>query len=176
MKKNTLLLSLPLFLLACQSKDAPADHQTVGHYFDLKGYISKEASRLNEKHPLVSKAVMVNENAESKKVTIADWNKELSAFSDADINKSAWQGVFKVTRTNNQDLYTSDNEKVPVQSLLIQHSNGHVKQIRILIRNSNLLYSSNDTLSYYPDSLYEIRKTQRIKLLNEKKYRITGKF
>lgn len=173
---NKLLLSLPLLLLACHSEEPATDQASAVHYFDLKGYIAKEAGRLNQKHPSVAKTVMVNEVTESKKVNITDWNKELSAFADADINKSAWQGLFKVRRTANQDLYTSDHDKVPVKSLRVSHSNGRVKQIQLLISNSNLLYGSNDTLNYYPDSLYEIRKTQHIKLLKEKNYRVSGKF
>jgi len=44
-----------------------------------------------------------------------------------------------------------------------------------VISNKNILYSSGDTLVYYPDSLYEIRKHQKIKLLAQKTYQITGK-
>ena len=176
MRKPFLFLSLPLFFMACQQQASTEKVSAAIHYFDLKGYIAKEADRLNALQPSLNKTVMVNKSEESKKLKIADWHKELSAFTDADINKSAWQGLFLVTRTSNEDKYTSDNEKVPVKSLVIKHLNGKVRSIQILIGNSNILYTSKDTLSYYPDSLYQIKKTQHIKLLNEKSYRITGKF
>lgn len=175
MNRQVFLLSVPLFFAACTAPPAEKQKAAV-QYFDLKGYITKEAGRLTEANPLVLKTVVVNAAAEQKKTKIADWPKELSVFTDADINKFAWQGMFKVTRTNHEDLYESDDEKVPVKSLAIHHLNGRVRSIRLLLKTSNLLYSSNDTLSYYPDSLYEIKKTQHIRLLNPKHYQITGKF
>lgn len=176
MNRPFLFLSLPLFFVACQPQASTEKVSAAIHYFDLKGYIAKEADRLNASQPLLFKTVMVNKTEEGKKLKIADWHKELSAFTDADINKSAWQGLFQVTRTSNADKYTTAEEKVPVKSLIITHHNGKVKSIQVLIGNSNILYTSKDTLSYYPDSLYEIKKTQHIKLLNEKNYRITGTF
>lgn len=145
-------------------------------YFDLKGYISKEASRLKQLNPRISKTVMVNETAEEKNLKIADWTRELSAFSDADINKLAWQGLFKRHKERGAEVYVSDDDKVPVKSLRINYAAGKIAAVHLLISNANSLYTSNDTLSYYPDSLYQVRKTQHIILLKEKSYRITGKF
>ena len=176
MRKTIFLLSLSLFFMACNST-APAEKGlTAVHYFDLKGYMAKEAERLNAARPEIQKTVIVNAAAESKKIKIGDWTKELSVFSDADINKSAWQGMFKVVRKSNEDIYSSFVDKIPVKSLTVTHHNGRVKSIKILLNTTNILYSSNDTLSYFPDSLYEIKKTQHIKLLNEKNYRISGLF
>lgn len=171
MKYSSILFVL--FFGACNSA-APKKQLPVS-YFDLKGYIGTEVKRLHTLNPEIDKTVEVNKAEEQKKLKIADWQKELSVFSDADINKSAWQGLFKLVKTENLDTYTSDNEKVPVKSLKIIYKDGKVKGIKILISNANSLYTSNDTLSYFPDSLYEIKKTQHIKLLNEKNYRIIGK-
>ena len=175
MRNLSFLLSASLFFVACNSA-APKKQAVTGRYFNVKSYISAEAGRLQQANPEISKTVMVNNDEEHKKVKIADWQKELSAFSDADINKSAWKDMFKLQKQKDMEVYTSDNEKVPVKSLSIFYRNGKVRGIKLLISNANLLYTSNDTLSYFPDSLYQVRKTQRIKLLEEKNYRITGQF
>lgn len=160
---------------ACNS--APQKKQfSALRYFDLKGYIAKEAKRLNQLNPEIDKEVIVNKARERKKVKIADWQKELAIYADADINKSAWQGLFELHESKDSKTYLSDNEKVPVKSLKIKYRNGKLYNIEILIKTENLLYTSNDTLSYFPDSLYQVKKTQHIKLLNEKNYQITGKF
>lgn len=172
--KNISILLLILFLGACNST-APKK-QLPAKYFDLKGYMAKEVTRLKIMNPEIDKTVTVNKATEQKRLKIADWQKELSMFADADINKSAWQGLFKLTKTKDLETYTSDNEKVPVKVLKIHYKLGKVKEIEVLISNTNSLYTSNDTLSYFPDSLYALQKTQHIKLLNEKNYRITGKF
>lgn len=145
-------------------------------YFDIKEYFAKEAVRLEKKNPLVHKTVMVNDTSEGKAIKIENWEKELSIFSDADINRSSWKGQFQKKETKDGEVYTSDNEKVPVKEVTIYKRKNLVYGLQILIKNTNSLYTSADTLTYYPDSIYEIRKTQHIRLLSEKNYRITGKF
>jgi len=173
--RKLLFLLLIFFLSACHP-GAQKERSGVLQYFDLKDYIAEESKRLKGLNPYIDKYVEVNKSSEHKKLKIADWQKELSVFTDADINKSAWQGLFQLKESGDRKTYLSDNDKVPVKSLTIQYKNGKIYGLRILISTVNSLYTSNDTLSYFPDSLYEVKKTQHIKLLNEKKYHITGKF
>lgn len=174
--RNVLFLLLTgLFFGACDSA-APKKQPSSLQYFDLSGYMAKEAARLKLLNPEISKTVMVNHTEEHKKLKIKDWQKELSAFSDADINKSAWKGLFQLHKAKDSETYLSDHEKVPVKLLSIQYRAGKIYKIQVLNSNSNTLYTSKDTLSYFPDSLYEIKKNQHIRLLNEKNYRITGRF
>jgi len=164
-----------LFFGGCDSA-ASKKQSSVPQYFSLKNFIDQEAKRLQQLNPEISKTVTVNSSEENKQVKIADWQKELSAFSDADINKSSWQGLFQLHKTKDQEIYLSNNDKVPVKSLNVTYRSGKVSKLQIINNTTNILYSSNDTLSYIPDSLYEIKKTQHIKLLNEKNYRILGRF
>lgn len=175
MRNNLFLLLTVLFFGSCDFM-APKKQASVPQYFDLKGFMDKEVQRLKALNPEINKTVMVNNNEEHKKLKITDWQKELSAFRDADINKSAWEGLFIRHKTLVTETYISDNEKVPVKSLTVQYRAHRIFKIQILNSSSNSLYTSNDTLTYFPDSLYEIRKTQHIKLLNQKDYRITGRF
>lgn len=176
MKYNHLLCGFLLLLCYSCGDSTVAGQKNAHTYFDLKGYIEQESNRLNRSNPMIHKTVMVNDSSESKEVRIQDWKKELSAFSDADMNRAAWKGLFQVKKTGEQEVYTSDHKKVPVKEVLVSRRNGQLYGLQILIRNSNTLYTSTDTLSYYPDSLYEVKKTQNIRLLSEKNYRITGKF
>lgn len=165
-------------LLLCYSCGDPtvAGQKNAHTYFNLKGYIEQESGRLGRSNPTVQKTVMVNDSSESKEIKIQDWKKELSVFSDADMNRAAWKGLFQVKKSGEQEVYTSDHKKVPVKEVVIIRRNGQLYGLQIFIRNSNTLYTSADTLSYYPDSLYEVKKTQNIRLLSTKNYRITGKF
>lgn len=168
------------FLLACvilSCSNAEQEKQNGGAtYFDLKGYIGKQAKALAKRNPIVNKTVIVNGAAEQKQLKIENWEKELASFIDADINKRAWQGEFNSVDVNNVQTYTSNNEKVPVKKLQVIKSDGEVTGLVVIIKNSNYLYSSSDTLAYYPDSLYQIRKSQQIKLMEPRNYRITGTF
>ncbi|MNK14830.1 hypothetical protein D3C87_329610 [compost metagenome] len=173
MRKTFWLLGLILIFYSCNP--AVKNQNDALNYFDIKGYFKKEASRLNKRNPLLTKTVEVNGASETKKIHIPDWEKELSIFSESEINRNAWKGLFSINTTNTQELYTSDNKKVPVKEVSITKRDGRITSIRILIKNSNMLYSSTDTLTYYPDSLYRINKKQRIKLMAEKNYSITGR-
>jgi len=172
MQKNILAACFFSLLMGCGNTEQ--QQKVPQKYFDLKGYFLQEAARLNKTKPLVLKTVALNNDIESKKLHIEDWNKELANFSDADINKSAWQGFFTVVKKEKEEVYTSNNDKVAVKELTVILKNNKISGIKILLKTSNYIYQSTDTLSYFPDSLYEIRKTQKIRLLNTKKYNIKG--
>lgn len=172
--KKLLFCGLALALASCTPKEQETKH--AKSYFDLEGYFKKEAARLQKANPAISKTVMVGGQSETRKITIANWEKEFDLFIQADINKAAWHGSFKATAVNGTQVYTSQNAKVPVKKLEVRFRNNKVSAIRIFVRNTNDLYTSNDSISYYPDSLYQIKKTQQIRLSADKKYEITGKF
>lgn len=175
MTKNTYILLFVLALISCnQGKDSKIDSGNA--YFDLQGYFEKEIARLQRLNPTVSKTVSVNGINESNNVKVADWKKELAIFANADINKASWQGSFTNKKVGSADVYSSDSKKIPVKRVYVAKRGSEIQKIEIIIANKNILFQSNDTLSYYPDSLYLIKKQQKIRLLNEKKYTISGKF
>jgi hypothetical protein len=175
MKKLALIIYIGLFFVACSSADNEKQVANL-RYFDLQGYFKKEEDRLKKLNPVIEKTVSVNNSTEHKSLRIADWKKELSAFTDADLNKKAWIGQFKIEKHPEMERYSSDQDKIPVKELKVTFKKGKVSGIQMLLRNTNALYTSKDTLLYYPDSLYEVKKTQHIKLLTEKNYKITGLF
>lgn len=172
--KKLFLFGLALALASCTLKEQ--ENKNTKAYFDLEGYLKKEALRLQKANPLINKTVVVGGKSETHKVKIADWKKELDLFIQSDINKAAWRGSFSSSLANGMSTYTSQNAKVPVKKLEVSFKGNKVSAIRIFVSNTNDLYKSNDSLSYYPDSLYQIKKVQQIRLRAEKKYEITGKF
>lgn len=174
MIRKRYLFVFALGLLSCnQRKESEANTDLI--YFDVKGYFAKEISHLQKLKPVVIKSVSINGAIEKKSLVIKDWNKELSVFVDADINKTSWKGSFATLKNDLQEIYTSSSKKIPVKKILIVKEDNRIKKIEIFIANKNILYTSNDTLTYYPDSLYQIKKQQKIRLLSAKKYTIIGK-
>ena len=169
-----LLCCLLLFASSCNLKEQDKSNATA--YFDLAAYFKKEAARLNKLDFTFIKAVVVNGSKEEKKVKISDWEKEFETFISSDINKASWRGSFKLTKTEGEEIYTSSSDKIPVKKLQIFYQNDKIKAIMVFINNNNNLYNSKDSLAYYPDSLYQINKTQHIRLMDKKKYIITGRF
>jgi uncharacterized protein YcfL len=164
-----------LIFIGCSS-NPPEKKVTSEKYFDLQGFMEKEQSKLSKLDLTIDKTVSVNGSSESKHLKIKDWKKELAAFTDADINKIAWKGLFHKKKQNNWEIFTSDDEKVPVKKLMVNLKGNKVLELKIYLQNSNALYTSVDTLSYIPDRFYQIIKIQHIKLLKTKEYKITGRF
>ncbi len=165
---------LILLLSACTAKEQRKVQDET--YFNVRSYFEKEAERLNKLNLQLDKLVSIGKDVEQKKVSIKDFNKELSTFINSDINKASWRGAFTVKKERNSELYTTENEKIPVKRVEIQYQKNKIRSIKIAIASENILYHSTDTLTYFPDSLYEIKKTQKIRLLKEKKYIILGRF
>ena len=174
MSKKIQILVFALGLISCnQEKQAKAN--TNLPYFDVKGYFDGEIIRMEKLNPDVSKTVGINGTTESKMVKITDWKKELTIFLNADINKRSWNGSFAVAKNEAYNTYTSNSKKIPIKQLTVRKKGSTIRSVQIIIANANILFQSHDTLNYYPDSLYEIKKQQKIRLLSEKKYTIIGK-
>ena len=185
------IFAICFLLISCASCNLKEKETAkVNTYFDLESYFKNEAKRLGLSTQTIDKTVSINGKTENKTVTINNWERELSAFTEADINKASWRGAFKKTVTEEQisldeksghhllaqtiTTYTSDSEKIPIKKLEMMKVAGKISYVKIFIQNANDLYTSADSLSYYPDSLYEIKKVQKIKLMDEKRYGIRG--
>lgn len=166
---------LGIFLLAFCACTSSEELREKGIYFDLNQYFKQEVLRLNNSKTVVDKTVFVNGEKEQKQVRVKNWIKEFEIFTDADINKASWRGLFKSSITPDMETYTSNDQKIPVKKLVVGKSDGKVRFVKIYIENNNGLYRSHDSLSYFPDSLYQIKKTQKIKLLDQKTYEIIGR-
>ncbi|RZJ80995.1 MAG: hypothetical protein EOO47_05790 [Flavobacterium sp.] len=173
MKKNFAIFLLSLFI-SCTSKSENKD--VVKSYFDLEGYFTKEAERLTLDKRSVKKTVVINGKAEEKEVKISDWKNELQNFISSDINKASWKGEFKALENDSSLVYTANNAKIPIKSVTVTLQNREPKSIKIISQNENTLYNSHDTLVYEAGSFYQIIKSQKIKLMEEKRYEVIGKF
>jgi hypothetical protein len=175
MLRKILLPVLAIALISCkQAKNNIANTGLL--YFDIKGYFENEAQRLTKLNPTLKKTVNIDENIESKEIKILNWKQELSIFSDADINKIAWIGKFKEIKTDSLITYSSNDKKIAIKSINIKTHNREISAIEIISINNNTVFQIADTLTYIPDSLYQISKTQKIKLLKNRAYRVKAEF
>ncbi|WP_293300804.1 hypothetical protein [Pedobacter sp. UBA4863] len=171
-------LILGVFVLSLFSCNQQEDKKTsTPNYFDVAGYFKQEAVRLQKFNPTIHKIVSANGKNEQKNTHITNWETELTSFSSADINKASWKGEFTETLKNDNSLsYTTNNPKIPIKKIEIIKNHHQIKGIKIFKLTNNYLYTSTDTLLYYPDSLYFIRSEQKIKLLSKKIYQIKGEW
>lgn len=175
MNKKLILFLFTLCFFGCNQREE-FKASTGLLYFDVDGFFKQEVARLKKVNPEVVKEVSVNGTTEQSAIHIPNWEKELAIFSNADINKASWKGSFEIQKTENTESYTSNNKRIPVKKVLVYRYHSKVNKLEIIISNKNILYSSGDTLLYCPDSLYQIKKHQKIKLMKAKTYGVTGRF
>ncbi len=164
-----------LLLAGCVNKQE--DISNTPPYFDLKAYFEKEAIRLQTQGPLLTKTVSQNGESEKKEIKITDWKSEFGFFTASDINKPAWRDSYQVIKNGNQIIYLSKDNGLRTQKIEINRNpQGGIKQITILNKTSNILYTSTEELNYYPDSLYTINKQQKVLLNSLNTYQIKSEF
>jgi hypothetical protein len=175
--KHTAFLSTLIFTFSGLYSCKPDIRETGAalKYFDLKGFIHADSVRLSKNNVLVSKTVSHNqEAAQTRRLRISNWGRELDLFSASDINKPAWRESYNIQQQGDSTIYTAKDPKLFTRRLMIQQSGNTVKKISIQNAASNILYKSTERLIYYPDSLYLIDKLQQIKLLGDNRYVIKG--
>ena len=165
---------LSAFLPACK----PDVKETAGtmKYFDLKGYFKADSARLSLKHPLITKTVTHNGSTQTQRVYIDNWARELEPFIGSDINKPAWRDSYTVQTGKGLIIYNTTTRNLKTQKIIIKQTDGKVKWILIRNHTKNILYENTEELSYFPDSLYQIVKSQHVRLMNKNLYNIKGVF
>lgn len=150
-------------------------------YFDLSGFIAEESKTLSAKNPQVQKMVFLNGKTEQKHDTIGNWENELSAFKEADINKRSFLGKYQVDSTFNGDrrlvTYAAMEEKFRTRELAIQYDSGN-KPVKIsaAIATSNVLYSSHQEMVYEPGKGFSISGKQVIRFIEPDSFYVEARF
>jgi len=170
--KSIVFGSMLLFGAACRP-DNTKPGGTI-KYFDLKGYFTSDTARLNKQHQLVVKTVKHNGVGETQKVKIENWGQELDMFLSADINRPAWKDSYTVQTSDGITSYRAKEPDLKVREILIKRDGEKIKWFFIYTFTKNILYQTSEELSYYPDSMYVIKKDQRVRLMGRNRYTITG--
>ncbi|PRY52290.1 hypothetical protein B0I27_10649 [Arcticibacter pallidicorallinus] len=162
-----------LYATSCTGDKKAPDNQNT--FFDIGGFFTTEAERLNRKDQGVLKQVDHNGKIEEQEVKITDWKKELDLFISSDINKPSWKNSYAVKKEKNVTSYTALDTSLKVRKISIERSGRKISAIEINSRVNNEIYTSSETLKYYPDSLYSIKKEQDVRGLGNNTYKINGK-
>lgn len=169
------IIALNLLLPAC--KPDIKETGTSGKYFDLRGYFKAEATKLLAKVPEpILKTVIHNGVTESKRIKIDNWPRELNLFIESDINKPAWRDSYKIQQSDHTTIYMATDSTLKTREIIINKKDDKVQWIIIFNYTQNILYTNREKLIYAPDSIYQIEKTQHVKLLGINRYTITGHF
>ena len=151
------------------------------HYFDLSGFIKKEAERLTKANTEISKTAFLNGEEEKKKIVISDWEKELNSFIEADINKKSFLGKYTADSTVEADKwsvkYSAQKENLRTRELTIVYDKDrNPVKINAVLYTGNILYTSHQQLSYEPEKGFWISGKQTIRFLEPDTFSISTIF
>lgn len=173
-----------LLLLACAcssetnsvntaTTSSSAIDQVGNPYFSLENYFNGEIHRLTSLDNPVKKTVSINGETESQTLRISNWRHELAPFLEADINKAAWKTSYSIDSIENVLVYRALEPDLKTRKITIEKdSGGQVRRIEMENELVNWIYQSKERLKYVPDSLYEIKKQQTIRIVGTNEYHI----
>jgi hypothetical protein len=167
------LILLTSLLPSCK----PANLQDAAkpRYFDIKGYFHADSLRLTKLNHIVTKSVTHNGVTETKQVHINNWGVELNLFIQSDINKPAWWDSYTIQNSAHTVVYRAKTPDMKTREIVInKNPDNSIKWILIYNSTQNILYQTTEKLSYFPDSLYIIKKDQKVRLLRANKYLVKG--
>jgi hypothetical protein len=154
------LASLLLALSSCdkgaQAPDpaAPGAARPAGPYFDVRGLLDGQIRQLSARHPGAIKEVSLRGSApESVRVPGVKWADELQIFYQADINKAALRGAYRLdsaTETGGavRRTYTAQpgHPNVSVTRLSVLSAGGQPQELEATLKQDNTLFSGQKQL------------------------------
>ena len=164
------VLLCSLYLSACR-RDAKQTGTGL-KYFDIKGYFTSQAAHLTAMKKPVLKSVLHNGASETKRVNITNWIQEFGLFTASDINKPAWKDSYTTVSEYPILMYRAKDPDLTTREILIKKEGQKIAYIMIFNYTKNMLYQNSEVLTYYPDSLYMLRKEQKVRFLGKNLYGI----
>jgi len=149
---------------------------TAPEYFNLTAYFDAEISRLEAQKTRVSKTVTINGKTETLQADSLNYRSALQIFLDADINKSAWKGRFKVDKNQQQVRFTTTDKDIPVKSLTIQYQDDTPEIITIERYSYAMLAGATHHMRYHRNRGFTVVTTQHALLREDKIIRVEFRF
>jgi hypothetical protein len=179
-----LFASLLLTLSSCdkgaQAPDpaVPGATRATGPYFDVRGLLDAQIRQLSARHPGATKQVSLRGGpVETVRVPEVKWADELQIFYQADINKAALRGAYRLDSTTEaggatRRTYTAQpgHSNVSVTRLSVLSAGGQPQEMEATLKQDNTLFSGQKqlrlTLQNGQLSAYSVRGLQKLVLFD----------
>ncbi len=163
---------------SCQdSKESTEQKHANSTYFDIPQFIQGEIDSLKKLNPQIEKTVFKDQEEETKKLTISDWDAEFASFKNIDLNKPAYAGQIEVDTIDQIVEYHFLDPKSDLSCVRIKlDSLGNPNMISIEKQIKNKLYQTSEFLVYEKGSFYLLEKNQDVQVMGENYYKVQGNF
>jgi len=182
MTKHLFLIGFLVLLEACDKDPSEIYFEGQLHYFDMPAFMAKQESNLQKKNQWVRKKVTKDGRTHFIECGDIDWKQELDPFMEADINRPAWRGEFKVDTISlervNVITFKTVNEDIPVKNMVvtIDKATGQCLQVTVDRSTDNFLYSSEQKLFFTVGEGYMVKGDLAVTSLFESEYNVETEF
>lgn len=158
---------LLLSLYSCSTGTTDSNEAKIATFFSLADYFSSEIDRLNAVQPKCTKTLKVGGKEEVQNGLTLDYQTELAAFLDSDINKPSWSDKYRV------DSVLADAGYLASLQYTAQDSGMYTREIKLVfdsiqmvqtcyVRNrlTNFISDFRQTLYYERDSGFRMTVLQ----------------
>lgn len=173
-----ILLPISLILVgiltACQPNQKESNNP-----FELYFDFDAEIERLEALNPMVEKTVTTAGETESRTDSVANWEKELSLFIQANINRPNYKDVYKQSTEETHGgkvvTYSAISEDLDIQEVRMKYKGEYCEEVYIRKKLQNQVYESFQELIYEPGKSYTIRSKQRARVALETSVEVHGR-
>jgi hypothetical protein len=156
----------------------PGAARPTGPYFDVRGLLDAQIRELSARHPGAIKQVSLRGGTvETVRVPEVKWADELQIFYQADINKAALRGAYRLdsaTETGGaiRRTYTAQpgHDNVTVTRLSVLSAGGQPQEVEASLKQDNTLFSGQKqlrlTLQQGQLSAYSVQGSQKLVLFD----------
>lgn len=166
--------TIVLFLVSCR-RSTPLQKEDVV-FFSSSFYFDKEiATWKSMTNAVLTKAVTSGtgdvETTESMNIPVEkiNWDKELSLFREAEINKPALREKYTVEASGGLVSYSANDPKMKVQNIMVFTDEQDTIEIIIHTHTENFLSKSDYILMYRPGKGYIIEGKQEPKFFGKER-------
>ena len=169
-------------LNSCSKDPAELYYEDQRYYYDLPSFIRSQAENLQNKSQWVRKHVTKDGHSHIIERGNIDWQEELDAFLESDINRPAWRGEFKVDTISLERVYVitykTENKQIPVKNVVItiDKDTGQCLQVTIDRKTKNFLYSSDQSMYFTTGEGYMMKGKLSVSYLFDSEYSIESEF
>jgi len=169
-----------LSIFSCTPVELDSNTSNDKMYFDLKGLLSEHIEILEKQQVKVEKTVSNQGEEEVIEQLIQDWEKELNAFSKADLNKTVLMGSYSVEESEQEKFqvthYIANESNLKVKKMEVWKMSNQVIKVLVEQDQSNFLFSIQRKLELnFKDSQltnYQINETQSLFLRDQSYYKV----
>jgi hypothetical protein len=168
-------------LLFCAAVSSCSQQKGVSSYTDTAAFFETQIAHLTNQNKGIHKKMTFGNKVEDITLSNADWKKELSSFSQVELNKPSYNGRFDIDTVRTDEhiysvRYRSNDPKIDLREVDFAYANDQIHSVKMIIGESNSLYNASKTLIYDADSGYSIEGTQEVSLGSPATYSVKAVF